>query len=194
MAIVLLLGGASNAGKTATSARLCAELKHVLVVAQDDFFLPLDKVPRVCVRGVVCADWDSLEALDMDALVARVALLRATPAKFCEDCRGEEDTASVARHVVVVEGTLVVHPRLSFRLAPDQVAYLVADRDLCYRRRELRWLVVQNCHLSTSSRTWRRGCLDMCRESCPLLSTYACCSVNACISTSCFVFLLLFLL
>ncbi|XP_073695733.1 nicotinamide riboside kinase 1 [Garra rufa] len=109
--IILGIGGMTNGGKTTLSKNLQKRLHNSCVISQDNFFKD-DSVVPVDVNGF--KEYDTLDALHMDRMMAVIGLWQEDPQSFMTS-RGcaVRSTASEPSNVfvLIVEGFLIFNHR-----------------------------------------------------------------------------------
>lgn len=114
---VLGIGGVSRAGKTTLASILSHELsgskyKAIKVVAQDQYTLPEDQIPKIKNR----TDWEHPESLDWQRLISDV-----------EKFKTEND-------LVIIEGIFAYfHPELNKHY--DHAVFLTIRKDIFMERK-----------------------------------------------------------
>uniref|UniRef100_A0A8C1XAC3 Nicotinamide riboside kinase 1 n=1 Tax=Cyprinus carpio TaxID=7962 RepID=A0A8C1XAC3_CYPCA len=104
--LILGIGGMTNGGKTTLSKSLQELLQNSCVISQDNFF----KVPTTATLFVCSFQYDTLDALHMDKMMADIGLWQEDPQSFMTS-RGHavKSTASELSSVfiLIVEGFLI---------------------------------------------------------------------------------------
>ncbi|XP_061529381.1 nicotinamide riboside kinase 1 isoform X5 [Phycodurus eques] len=135
--LIVGVGGMTNGGKSTLSKTLQEKIPTSCIIAQDSFFKD-DSVVPVDDNGF--KQYDTLDALHMDAMMSRVDAWRRDPQAFLRETgqTAERMTLS-ADHVfvLIVEGFLIFNHRPLNELM-DKRYFMEIPYDICKDRRSLR--------------------------------------------------------
>ncbi|XP_061623702.1 nicotinamide riboside kinase 1 isoform X2 [Phyllopteryx taeniolatus] len=135
--LIVGVGGMTNGGKSTLSKTLQEKIPTSCIIAQDSFFKD-DSVVPVDDNGF--KQYDTLDALHMDAMMSRVDAWRGDPQAFLRETgqTAERMTLS-ADHVfvLIVEGFLIFNHRPLNELM-DKRYFMEIPYDICKERRSLR--------------------------------------------------------
>ncbi|XP_044301843.1 nicotinamide riboside kinase 1 isoform X2 [Varanus komodoensis] len=136
--LIIGLGGVTNGGKSTLARKLKKLLPNCTIISQDDFFKTESEV-LVDDRGFL--QYDVLDALHMDKMVARIhswmanpedPALTKPPSGTDDDQKGAEDT-----FVLIVEGFLLYNYKPLSNVW-DRKYFLTIPYEECKRRRSNR--------------------------------------------------------
>uniref|UniRef100_T1IMZ9 Phosphoribulokinase/uridine kinase domain-containing protein n=1 Tax=Strigamia maritima TaxID=126957 RepID=T1IMZ9_STRMM len=123
--IVVAISGVTCGGKTTLCQKLAAHLPSpVVVLNQDDYFLPEDSSKHVIIKELNHANWDIVSSVDFDKFLQDIQnILTAPPDK--------------------IPGILLLEGNLILNFSPiDQICnkkfYMVLNKEECWARRRLR--------------------------------------------------------
>ncbi|XP_061673302.1 nicotinamide riboside kinase 1 isoform X2 [Syngnathoides biaculeatus] len=132
--LIVGVGGMTNGGKSTLSKSLQEKIPNSCIIAQDSFFKDESVVP---VDASGFKQYDTLNALHMDAMMGRVDAWRRDPPAFLRETGGTaETTARWAGRVfvLIVEGFLIFNHRPLNELM-DKRYFLEIPYDICKERR-----------------------------------------------------------
>ncbi|XP_061673304.1 nicotinamide riboside kinase 1 isoform X4 [Syngnathoides biaculeatus] len=135
--LIVGVGGMTNGGKSTLSKSLQEKIPNSCIIAQDSFFKDESVVP---VDASGFKQYDTLNALHMDAMMGRVDAWRRDPPAFLRETGGTaETTARWAGRVfvLIVEGFLIFNHRPLNELM-DKRYFLEIPYDICKERRSSR--------------------------------------------------------
>ncbi|XP_051923256.1 nicotinamide riboside kinase 1 isoform X2 [Hippocampus zosterae] len=135
--VIVGVGGMTNGGKSTLSRSLKEKIPNSVIIAQDSFFKDDSVVP---VDGNGFKQYDTLDALHMDAMMSQVDAWRRDPQAFLKEAgQTAKRVTSSANHVfvLIVEGFLIFNHRPLNQLMNKRY-FLEVPYDICKKRRSLR--------------------------------------------------------